>query len=138
LNDIKNKEIITGSIKRYTVSNENIICAFFNQHTPYSHIESAFEQISCLIKKLNGYLAIQSGSIQPEDNFKYIAWIVLIIRSIIKMSSQCELWLCGGDANLYYDEYCREKWELSKQMSYRHNNYSYSNNYKEQHNHHHL
>jgi len=141
LKDVKNKELKTGSIKKYNVCNENIICTFIDPREHYSSIESAFVQISRSIKQLNGYLAIQSGSIQPEDNFKHIGWIVLILRSVVKMFDQCELWLCGGDDDLSYDEYCRNKWDSlsssfkynsSKQMGHRYNDNSHSNSSKEQ------
>lgn len=53
-------------------------------------------------------MAIQSGPIEPSDNFKQIAWTVLILRSVVIRSS--ELWLCGDvkqTIGMVYDQYCK-------------------------------
>jgi len=76
---------------------------FIKQNKYYSSLEMALHKIC---SKNNFWLAIQSGQI-AGDNFKHIAWIVLILRSITHNS---ELWLCGDVSQTHvlpYDEYCR-------------------------------
>jgi len=106
LKDIKNKKFDPGAISKYVVNNEVIICIFVTQKALYSSLEDGFKSIDQTFKYYK-YLAIQSGPIEPSDNFERISWIVLILRSI---SHSCELWLCG-DINqtsvTYYDQYCK-------------------------------
>jgi len=80
---------------------------FISQNAYYSSLENGFKSIDRKIKKYK-YMAIQSGPIVPSDNFKPIAWTVLILRSVFNRSS--ELWLCGDvqQANgMVYDQYCK-------------------------------
>jgi len=78
-----------------------------SQNEYYSSLENGFKSIDRKIKKYK-YMAIQSGPIEPGDNFKQIAWTVLILRSVVVRSS--ELWLCGDvkqTTGMVYDQYCK-------------------------------
>lgn len=128
-----NKKLEPGDIRKYIVNNEIIICVFYYPRANYSCIEDAFLKIRRLNKSYR-YLAIQSGSIEDDDNFKHIAKIVLIIRSVMK---PCELWLCGGDTKMFYDQYCKNKrysldysskYNLSKNYDESHSSYSKERN----------
>ncbi|XP_026812179.1 uncharacterized protein LOC113553188 isoform X2 [Rhopalosiphum maidis] len=106
LKDVKNNKFDPGAITKYTVNNEEIICIFITQNALYSSLEDGFRSIDKALKYYK-FLAIQSGPIEPTDNFKHISWIVLIVRSI---SHSCELWLCGDVSQtnvIYYDQYCK-------------------------------
>lgn len=107
LKDIKNYKYNPGDITHYSVNNEDIFCGFIKQND-YSSLEEAFKNIlNFSSKKRYMYMAIQSGSIGSGDKFKYIAQMVLILRSI---SSFSELWLCGDSTQTTckpYDLYCR-------------------------------
>ncbi|XP_060836859.1 uncharacterized protein LOC132919335 isoform X2 [Rhopalosiphum padi] len=106
LKDVKNNKFDPGAITKYTVNNEEIICIFITQNALYSSLEDGFRSIDKAFKYYK-FLAIQSGPIEPSDNFKHISWIVLIVRSI---SHSCELWLCGDVSQtnvIYYDKYCK-------------------------------
>ncbi|KAF0772441.1 putative serine/threonine-protein kinase isoform X1, partial [Aphis craccivora] len=131
LKDVKNKKFEPGAIAKYIVKNEVIICIFVTQKALYSSLEDGFKSIDQTIKYYK-YLAIQSGPIEPSDNFEHISWIVLILRSI---SHSCELWLCG-DVNqtsvTYYDQYCKNvlssmnhSFQISSPAQ---NNYKYNDN----------
>ncbi|CAH1715409.1 uncharacterized protein LOC114123537 [Aphis gossypii] len=131
LKDIKNKKFKPGAIAKYIVNNEVIICIFVTQKAFYSSLEDGFKSIDQTLKYYK-YLAIQSGPIEPSDNFERISWIVLILRSI---SHSCELWLCG-DVNqtgvTYYDQYCKNvlnsmnhSFQISSPAQ---NNYKYNDN----------
>jgi len=108
-----------------------IICIFVTQKALYSSLEDGFKSIDQTLKYYK-YLAIQSGPIEPSNNFERISWIVLILRSI---SHSCELWLCG-DVNqtsvTYYDQYCKNvlssmnhSFQISSPAQ---NNYKYNDN----------
>ncbi|XP_050063960.1 uncharacterized protein LOC114132023 [Aphis gossypii] len=129
--DVKNKKFDPGAIAKYIVNNEVIVCIFVTQKALYSSLEDGFKSIDQTLKYYK-YLAIQSGPIEPSDNFERISWIVLILRSI---SHSCELWLCG-DVNqtsvTYYDQYCKNVLSSMnhsfKMSSLAQNNYKYNDN----------
>ncbi|KAE9536614.1 hypothetical protein AGLY_007016 [Aphis glycines] len=129
--DVKNKKFDPGAIAKYIVNNEVIVCIFVTQKALYSSLEDGFKSIDQTLKYYK-YLAIQSGPIEPSDNFERISWIVLILRSI---SHSCELWLCG-DVNqtsvTYYDQYCKNVLcsmnHSFKMSSLAQNNYKYNDN----------
>jgi len=80
---------------------------FISQNAYYSSLENGFKSIDRKIKKYK-YMAIQSGSLEPSDNFKQISWTVLILRSVVIRSS--ELWLCGDvkqTIGMVYDQHCK-------------------------------
>lgn len=117
LKDIKTKTPNSGEIINYRVKDELITCAFVEQNSYHTCIEKVSINIKLSLKGYS-YLAIQSGSLDSEDNFKSIAWIVLILRSIINRN---ELWLCGNTEleEVAYDEYCRNKHNISINSSMR-------------------
>ncbi|XP_001946380.2 uncharacterized protein LOC100162846 isoform X2 [Acyrthosiphon pisum] len=112
---VKHKKLEPGNITCYTVHDEVIVCMFISQNAYYSSLENGFKSIDRKIKKYK-YIAIQSGPLEPSDNFKKIAWTVLILRSVVIRSS--ELWLCGDvkqTTGMVYDQYCKH---LYSSMNY--------------------
>ncbi|XP_060866248.1 uncharacterized protein LOC132941983 [Metopolophium dirhodum] len=117
LKDVKHKKLEPGNITCYTVNDEVIVCMFISQNAYYSSLENGFKSIDRKIKKYK-YMAIQSGPIEPSDNFKQIAWTVLILRSVVIRSS--ELWLCGDakqTIGMVYDQYCKNVYSSMNYLS---------------------